>query len=330
MNKSIVIFDTNKLRSTVAGEPSYGTFKFSVDYINLKSEINKLQLTDLIDIGIPEYTLREIAQQKIESYQDDIKNFNEILKRLSEIKSTSISSDILSTNNFDIKEHINTELENFLKNENILLIEIPGENSQYVLESVKNRAIERKRPFRTSGKSTDTGFKDVIIWESIINYEYDNYEKVFFITNDSVFNNECQIEFERKFKKNLIIQPSIELLLGDLSKLYFNEIKDKEWQKYANSDYFKSYLEQKITDLREVDINGKILKIEHVHVVEWLSKVIEPDVNDDDVVSIILVSKIKGQCKIDDKLTDVYINSNTFLDDAKDIMDTEWEMYPND
>lgn len=330
MNKSIVIFDTNKLRSTVAGGPSYGTFKFSVDYINLKSEIDKSQLTALIDIGIPGYTLREIVQQKIESYQDDITKFKEILKRLSEIKSISISSDILSTNNFDIKEHIKTELEDFLKNENILLIEVPGENSQYVLESVKNRAIERKHPFRISGKSNDTGFKDVIIWESILNYEYDNYEKVFFITNDGVFDNECQFEFEQKFKKELIIQPSIELLLADLRKFYFNEIKDKEWHKYANSDYFKSYLNERITDLREVDINGKQVKIEHVHVVEWLLKIIEPGVNEDDDVSIILVSKIKGQCMIDNKLTDVYLNANTYLDDAKDIRDTEWEMDTND
>lgn len=75
------------------------------------------------------------------------------------------------------------------------------------LEDVYRRALTKVPPFNPS-KPSDNGFKDTVIWLSILNYDYTNYSEVIFITNDNIFKqyeDEFQKEFSGKHNKSISI-----------------------------------------------------------------------------------------------------------------------------
>jgi hypothetical protein len=51
--KTLIVFDTNKLRSTIRGGTSYGSFEFSNEFNEISSFINEKKLSEFVDIAIP-------------------------------------------------------------------------------------------------------------------------------------------------------------------------------------------------------------------------------------------------------------------------------------
>ena len=83
--KTLIVFDTNKLRSTIGGSPSYGSFGLSKEFQEIKSFIDKKKLSGIIHLAIPRIVLDELSIQKLEQFQKDVNDFPLVQKRLKEL-----------------------------------------------------------------------------------------------------------------------------------------------------------------------------------------------------------------------------------------------------
>lgn len=123
---------------------------------------------------ITEQVFGEIIQQRKEYYDNkkqDLENLSKIFN-----KDYNISEDI------DFEQ----ELKDYLLKYNIKILPHPNND---VFPKIIKRAIEKKLPFKSIGegknlKGTDKGFKDVLLWETLLsfNYELNRIGKVFLIT----------------------------------------------------------------------------------------------------------------------------------------------------
>ena len=88
------------------------------------------------------------------------------------------------------------DLNNYLANNNIQILPYPRAEK---LHAIIQRALDKKAPFEGKEKQSDKGFKDVILWESLLEYPYEKQRigKLFFLTNDSIFQNE---DIQKEFK----------------------------------------------------------------------------------------------------------------------------------
>nr|WP_192988492.1 PIN domain-containing protein [Carnobacterium mobile] len=118
------------------------------------------------------------------------------------------------------------------------------------LDDVYRRAITKVPPFNAS-KSSDKGFKDTIIWLSILNYDYSNYSEVIFITDDNIFSqykDELQKEFSEKHNK------SISIFKDPLSENVVTPEKTSEKTKISEDNRMtESYSESVLEDYHKIN-----------------------------------------------------------------------------
>src|SRR5690606_5087972 len=110
------------------------------------------------DIVIPEVVIQEIKRQKRSLLSSNKDKF------LTNPFHKLIGVDELITNSFGIEEYI----EKLLIEESIPF-EVIDLKDNNVLPQIKELAIHKKAPFE-SGENTDKGFKDALIYFSVIEY----------------------------------------------------------------------------------------------------------------------------------------------------------------
>ena len=106
----------------------------------------------------------------------------------------ALIGDILKNN---IDEIIRREKEKYMQKFNVISLQYTPE----ILKELINGAICKNAPFDKSfeGKKTDAGFKDAVIWKTILFSEnINNCEKLYFFSGDKVFF-ENKETLERKF-----------------------------------------------------------------------------------------------------------------------------------
>lgn len=143
--------------------------------------VDKIESADLyehVKIIIPSIVFAELHKQQIEQYKaktNDIKNLTFPAWKIEQ-----------GQNAEEYKEWLKEEHE---KNARLGkrgmvdfdIAEVPLDS----FESVIERAIEKKAPFEGKDKQSDKGFKDVLIWETILEYKRKNPEEsIIWITHD--------------------------------------------------------------------------------------------------------------------------------------------------
>jgi len=323
--KTLIIFETNKLRQVVEGEPSYGKFDFSFEFKQLNNFIHENGLTDYIHVAVPDIVIHELLQQKIEQYNDDCADFLAIKARLSELPDADFSQVKLPSNEFSCQDHLRPQLEEFISNSGIKLIELPDEKLDDIFRKILERAIQKEAPFKRSNKSSDIGFKDVVIWETILHYSaIQNYDKVFFLTKDSIFDNKCKNEFRTKLEKDISFQTAVPLVIGDLEEIYTDEIEHNKYVKFAYSDYFKGHINNKLKSIETIDFNNE----------EWVKSSVEGIVyletyghsDDEGEPLTIFVSKAKIIITRMQDTKEVNVVINTVVDKNMEIEDADFEI----
>jgi hypothetical protein len=81
--KTLIVFDTNSLRSTEAGEVAYSFFAFGRPFQVIEEFILEKNLNEDIHIAIPTWAIEELKDQKQIQYNKDILDFQKLAKRLS-------------------------------------------------------------------------------------------------------------------------------------------------------------------------------------------------------------------------------------------------------
>jgi len=315
--RTLIILDTNQVRSL-----SYGSFKFGSEFKAIRAIIEANELSEFIDLAVPEAVMQEVLHQKAKQYSDDAQDIIEIRNRLSELPGVDFSQVSLPDISFSCKEHLKSSIPAFIQSNGIRVIEIKEEKSGHILKELLRRALEERPPFR---KNSDRGFKDVMIWESILNYGgYDNYDKVILLTGDRYFNEACEAEFKSKVKKKIATISSVELLQDEIEKDYSSEIQNKKWRGFTANDYFKNRLLDEASKLKYITIDAIDRKVTQVTVVNYFDNFEELEDSEESGTPIALVSSLSGTVEIEGTPTEVKIKARTFLDDTDGMQYTEF------
>lgn len=140
-----VIFDTNIIRNAEA-----------TNFLGGRNELERF--ADVADIVIPDIVIQEIKRQKRKNLQSNKQKFLvNPFHNLLEIDETN-------TNAFDIDDYI----EKLVKDEDFKyeVIDIKDNN---VLPLIKELAVNKKPPFE-GNDNTDKGFKDALLYFSVLEY----------------------------------------------------------------------------------------------------------------------------------------------------------------
>ncbi len=159
-----IILDTNILRNDL--------FFKSKDFEVLKDYLKK---TDSHFI-LPKIILQEIQGIYKRTIEENVQNFDKSRKSLNTILNKQLIGETSLNIDKEVEDYIKFIYQKLeLKERNI----VPYKN-EYLPEIIE-RAIQRKKPF----KDEDKGFRDAIIWLSIIDYCKKCHEKqVIFISNN--------------------------------------------------------------------------------------------------------------------------------------------------
>jgi hypothetical protein len=205
--KQILIFiDTNLLWNDQNDFNIFST-SFLTQLIQFRDFFNNEVQSTEIKIIFPNTVIRERYKQKLDTLLLSIKGISESLKKLTKMKifnNDSAISDLeqLTTNLHHIIENEGT---NFLLENSI--ISCPDCPDIY-FENIVQKAYNKEKPF--DNKKAD-GFKDSLIWFSVIDYVRKQKLKeddliIFFTINKRDFESEAMLgEFFNFTQKNLLI-----------------------------------------------------------------------------------------------------------------------------
>src|SRR5690606_18917085 len=97
------------------------------------------------------------------------------------------------------KTLFNESIEDLKKGQvNLKILPYPQNQS---LSSIINRAVDKKAPFEGKNKESDKGFKDVVLWESLLEHKANHaMETILLYTADGRFlDKELEKEYDSKF-----------------------------------------------------------------------------------------------------------------------------------
>lgn len=224
LNKKIhVIFDTNIIHQNIDwNNPK----KLRGSIKKFSSELVDLKIQEFVTLVIPEIVLEESRQQFIEEYLNS-------MKLLASIKNKSLPG-----MKVDLDDSFNIEAYSKKVLSDIKLYSLTDYNVVTNMEmmnidfsSVLNRAISKRPPFEGKNSKSDKGFKDAVLWESIISYKMDRPDlSIILLTKDRLFNDELAREYYEIFEDNIIIfheEDNLSSFLISISKEDSSLVRDE-------------------------------------------------------------------------------------------------------
>lgn len=192
MNISLFI-DTNTLY--VKHFTNYKKLRFIENLRRLVKDISVNNFPNSITLVIPRIVVDELIQQQTESYESKIKELNKFeFPDFEVIKSADYNSFLNEQLRDDMK---------FINNPHVttLIHEYP---EKFEFDSIINRAIRKLPPFEGKEKESDKGFKDVIFWEMLIDYQNINANSTTILCSaDRIFKSDLLKEESTKRVKSI-------------------------------------------------------------------------------------------------------------------------------
>ena len=199
-----VIFDTNTLYHSYEKKTDFSSFSFSGTYENVIGFINQLDIYERVTVVIPDVVWKEMECQIIEAHQTKIIEFRDRTRKY-------LFPEIVLEDKGDINysDYIHPIIEAYktnLASDINIVIDLPIA-SEVRYRSIVKRAFEKRPPFEGKDKKSDKGFKDALLWESIMEFAAQhNTAKFIYYSKDNIFGKELEDEFSESFPKaNLII-----------------------------------------------------------------------------------------------------------------------------
>lgn len=238
-----VIFDTNTLYHSYDKKTDFSSFAFNGTYENVIGFINQLDIYEKVTAVVPTVVWNEMEHQIVEAHQTKIIDFREKMRKY--LFPEIVLEDKGDIDYFDYIHPVIEKYKTNLTSDINTVIELPvASEARY--RSIVKRAFDKRPPFEGKDKKSDKGFKDALLWESIMEFAADHdTAKFIYYSKDNIFGKELEDEFLESFPKaNLTI--------------------------CSKEDAVKEHLE---TWAKEIDIYSYTpieSYVEHKDVVEWL------------------------------------------------------------
>ncbi len=202
-SKILIIPDTNFFHMRYNKKANYDEFAFSSSFLELYDVIESNELIDLFSVGISKVVLEELLSHKVDAHR---KYLNEVIKIKNNFRFHKVSIKTSSMEREDyliyLKEKQEVSInELFKRSVNTIVLPIPSKTR---FDSLVERAFKKKPPFSGKKGQSDSGFKDALFWESILEYKkFYDYTDVYICTDDKDFHDNFEIfkkEFEHEYK----------------------------------------------------------------------------------------------------------------------------------
>lgn len=222
-----IVFDTNTLYNS---STNYSDFSFGKNLDLIMNFLQEENLTNECSLLIPQIVIDELKQQQKEHFLEDHSKIDELLKKQGDLCEVKWNIEIS-----EYEEYIDHKIKNLVKHYEIVVAKACSEKS---FDKILCKALKKEPPFEGVEKKSDKGFKDAVIWQSLIEFSIQAGGSYIFYTNDNIFLNNkrylCK-EFDTseyrkiEFLKNIDeIQQYIlkELELNSTLNKYFERITD--------------------------------------------------------------------------------------------------------
>lgn len=320
-NKTLIVFDTNFLLINKGKGSDYCSFEFNSEFGDIKEVIELNNFQEKIVLAIPKLVIEEMKVLKLYFYSTESSKINSTYVPFSTLPKSTLN---IPKKSPDYEGFLDNLVKEYLQKVSVEIIEYPPNNC---FLNIINRAISRKKPFFITGEHKDYGFKDVVIWESVLNYEkIDDFNKVIIMTRDNGFDESCVEEFNMKHRKYMFVFNNSKEALLELSKDYGMILEDNEYLKFAKGEYFKDQLETDLFQKEVIRIEDKEFTIQDYEVKEQcksLEKFTEENGDKTDIhviTSLLIIYYNDGSL---DK--NIEVISKTYIDDVKDLQLVEYE-----
>ncbi len=324
--KTLIVCDTNSLRTLEAGEIAYSSFSFGRPYNMLTDFITDKSLEEYVSLAVPKMVIEELKNQKQRSYQKDIQELKKISQRLTGLPHIAEGEIKIPDENFSCADFIEEAANNYIATKGINLLDFQEADAPSMLNNMLAKVVGQensKSPFARSGKFNDAGFKDSVIWETIMHFEkVREFDKVIFFTKDGDYKSNCIDDFKAKWQRHIDIFKDENSVIAELEKDYGNYIDFRKVYEYANKDYFKDYLFDKMKFMTSIDYEGQNLEIENYQVTEYCSSVNDFSDSEGDFVGVELLSKISVDTTFNEEKLKIPVSVNTRFTDI-DYMEIE-------
>ena len=255
MELTEVFFDTNFLRKKNIDD--FSKFYFGTPFEDFIDFLGTNDVLDYYRINISEITIEELKKQIIDKYKEELSSLKESYKKFKNIHNIKFDED----KEVKYNEILVKLMEDYIKFHNINIVE----TKNISLQNLLNREIKKKKPFVGENGNSDKGFKDAVLWESIIEYakKSKNTNFILFTKNIQDFPKELENEFKDITNKKIEILNEISvvqqrILLKDSKKakdiLTLNWLKDNiQIVIYEINSYFEKSTDWKDYQIVKID-----------------------------------------------------------------------------
>lgn len=236
--------------------------KCEFDHFYLSTQVSNLDAwiqfvrNEKIQIVIPEMTIRELKKQRCDWYS---KKKKELLDYMNNNTFPDIKINFDVEEEFDYSNYIEQQIYEFFRNSKTIVNTMP---ITFDVDSIVNRAIDKKAPFEGKEKQSDKGFKDAVIWESLLAYKRNNpYRKIVYYSKDNRFCKELQEEYQNIFGEEIDIINSDDDALKYILQNLENDVPElqKKLDEYID---LKQYIYNNMPKIKE-------LYVEHMRSGAW-------------------------------------------------------------
>lgn len=295
--KTLIVFDTNMLREMLGKEVAYNKFSFGKAYDELNTFINENGLTNDVVLTVSTMVIEELKNQKKRAYLQDINDLKEIIKRLEGLPHIAENSITVPDDNFDCEIFVEENAKKFIEENGINTLVYKDEHSTSILSNMikKVATVDKpKSPFAISGNYKDAGFKDSIIWETLMHFEkVEEFDKIIFLSKDGDYKENCIDDFKRKWNRHIKIEKDKNNVIAELKTDYELYIKERTIYDFSQTDYFKDYLFDSLKTKTEICLEEANFKIQNFEIVDKCTTIERMPPNEDFEENIILHSNIK-------------------------------------
>lgn len=304
-NKINIIFDTNIFYKSGKNGYSFSEFKLNSRFDNIIGFLEEKDLYEHVTLVLPKIVLTELKKQQLDKFYSELDEFRKKAKQFEGIFDLNeIDKEIPYE---DLLEQYYTKFEDYIKNAmvKIDILDFPSSNR---FKNLINRAINKQAPFEGGEKKSDKGFKDALLWESILEYAEKNSGDYILYCQDArleeatkefskIFNNDMEVLKNEKELREKIIS----YFLHDISDNKINEdIITRISEKLKEPEYLRIYIENELYT-KKYEIENKKIYEEYIIDNININSIIDGRANDGEKDIYTFIFEFEGELEYSER-----------------------------
>lgn len=183
-----IALDTNTLY--IPDSVKFDVLEMSKDFQELITSVLSDNLRDDVTILVPEVTIRELCKQRCEKFNEAKEKIFSEVRRFGELVKVSFSK-IGGPLNYFFESQIIDCLSKYKCVERLPICE------DKFFSSIVERSLNKEAPFEGTKGGSDKGFKDAVMYYSLVNYAQTHSGEFILVTRDKMLR---EIELKRIFR----------------------------------------------------------------------------------------------------------------------------------